>query len=213
MERMVGSMPWTGIATTVENEVIIANEDIKLLDEIKEYDFDVFVKVYNVTPHEMNLLKEGNYDFQIKFQSLRSITLQPFERSFKAIELSEIYKRRIQHLNNARGRFEHAFNKHKSFVSQQQYIYSLKVDQAKEMLRTKVILDNFVTDYAEESGLDPLTAANLIVEKHNGQSEYLRKIERLRLRHFAAIKKARTIKDFEIANAALDKDFFINMLL
>lgn len=206
---------WIAIAATIDNQVIIAHDEIVLLQEISEYDFDVTVKIYGVLPNEYNALKEGNFNFRIKFNSLRSTELIPIEKSEHAMSLTDIYKKRLHHIINVRGRFEHALNKHRPLLSnQQQLIYDEKVKEAEFIVKNKTYdYDGFVSDYASEKGLDIPTAANYIITKHKGQVEYLRKIERLRIRHMTAFKKARTAKEFDLAQSAIDKDFFINMLL
>lgn len=206
---------WIAIASTVDNQVIIAHDEIVLLQEISEYDFDVIVKIYGVVPSEYNALKDGKFDFRIKFNSLRSTELIETEKTEHANALTEIYRRRLHHIINVRGRFEHALNKHKSLLStQQQIIYNEKVKEAEEIINNQyTTYDGFVSDYAAEKNMDLLSAANYIITKYNGHKEYLRKIERLRIRHMTAFKKAKTAKDFELAQSAIDKDFFINMLL
>ena len=209
-------MRWIAIAATAENEVIAAYEDIVLLEEVASEDFDVIVKIYGVTDTEIEALRSRNWNWRIRFNNLRSTYLEPCVRSEKAREFSEIYAARIDMMQGLKGRFEHALNKHKSLLSQQHVIYHAKAEEAHHIMsfnESPFRNDGYVKDYAEEVGLDIEAAAQLILVKHDGWHQHLRKIERLRIRHFAAIKRARTAEQFKSAAAAIDKDFFINMLL
>ena len=112
-----------------------------------------------------------------------------------------------------KGRFEHALNKHRSILSHQTEIYQYKYDEAREIAAGNTIADGFVGDYANEIGIDLNAAANLILQKHDDRLQHLRKIERLRIRHFNALKECRTSEDFAKLASELDKDFFVNMLM
>lgn len=209
-------MAWIAIAATIDNIVISASDDITLLREIADYDFDIIVKICGVSDIEYNELKSGNFSWRVRFNNIRSTYLEPFEKTSHQIELSEIYKLRLIQMIALRGRFEHALNKHKSLLSQQFIIYEAKVSEAKDILSDQESIyrsDGFVKDYSEESGIDIKTAASLILTKYNNWHEYLRKLERLRLRHFKLIKTAKSSSDFQKASSLIDKDFFINMLL
>jgi hypothetical protein len=209
-------MKWIGIAATVENEVIIANDDITILEQVAEQDFKIIVKVYGVSDEEYTALKSGRYDYRIRFNNLRSTYLEPYTRSEETRRFSLIYNARINQMQAARGRFEHALNKHRSILSQQMWIYEAKAAEASDILSdpdSPFRKDGFVFDYAQEIDLDIDTAATLVQTKYMGWYDYMRKIERLRIRHFNLIKRATTEEDFKSAAAALDKDFFINMLL
>ncbi len=210
-------MSWIAIAATVDNVIIAVHDDITLLNEAAEYDFDVIVKMYGVSEEEYSKLKLGNLSWRIRFNNLRSIYLEPIIKSNHHEELSKIYSQRLLQLINVRGRFEHALNKHKPLLSQQLIIYEAKAKEAKDLIEhsmfSEYFNDGYVKDYAEEVGLDVMIAAKLILTKYNNWHAYLRKLERLRLRHLVTIKKARTVEDFSKIVSAIDKDFFINMLL
>ena len=209
-------MRWIAIAATAENEVIAAYEDIVLLEEVASEDFDVIVKIYGVTEQEHEALRSRNWNWRIRFNNLRSTYLEPCARSERARTFSDIYAARIDLMQGLKGRFEHALNKHKTLLSQQHVVYRAKAEEARHILAwpdSQFRDEGYVKDYAEEAGLDIETAAQLILVKHDGWHQHLRKIERLRIRHFAAIKRARTAEQFKSASAAIDKDFFINMLL
>ena len=209
-------MRWIAIGATVENVVIAAHEEITLLETIAEHDFDVIVKIYGLSDGEYNEIKSGNYDYRIRFNNLRSVYLERIGRSEETKQLSRIYTKRIQQMVAMRGRYEHAFNKHRALLSQQYEIYESKAMEAKDIINnpnSAFFLDGYVKDYAEESNMDVLAAATLIWAKYTNWHEYLRKIERLRLRHFNALKTAKTDEDFLALAAQVDKDFFINMLM
>lgn len=209
-------MRWIAIGATVENIVIAAHDDITLLETISEYDFNVIVKIYGLSDGEYNELKAGNFDYRIRFNNLRSVYLERTKRSQEAQQLSRIYIKRMQQMAAMRGRYEHAFNKHRALLSQQYEIYEAKAAEAKDIMTNQsspFVSDGYVKDFAEETGMEILAAATLIWAKYSNWHEYLRKIERLRLRHFKALKKARTDEEFLELSAQVDKDFFINMLM
>lgn len=209
-------MRWIAIAATAENDVIAAHDDIVMLETVSEYEFDAIVKVYGVSEDEYQNLKQGMYDYRIRFNNLRSTYLEPWTRDQHVQVLSRIYTARINAVNGIKGRLEHALNKHRTMLTHQTNVYEAKAREADHIQKnpdSPYRLDGFVSDYAEEKGLDIDTAAAIVSLKYNGWYQHMRKIERLRLRHFNAIKLARTEEDFKSAAAALDKDLFINMLL
>ena len=209
-------MRWIAIAATAENDVIAAHDDIVMLETVSEYEFDAIVKVYGVSEDEYQNLKQGMYDYRIRFNNLRSTYLEPWTRDQHVQVLSRIYTARINAVNGIKGRLEHALNKHRTMLTHQTNVYEAKAREADHIQKnpdSPYRLDGFVSDYAEEKGLDIDTAAAIVSLKYNGWYQHMRKIDRLRLRHFNAIKLARTEEDFKSAAAALDKDLFINMLL
>ena len=209
-------MRWIAIAATAENDVIAAHDDIVMLETVSEYEFDAIVKLYGVSEDEYQNLKQGMYDYRIRFNNLRSTYLEPWTRDQHVQVLSRIYTARINAVNGIKGRLEHALNKHRTMLTHQTNVYEAKAREADHIQKnpdSPYRLDGFVSDYAEEKGLDIDTAAAIVSLKYNGWYQHMRKIERLRLRHFNAIKLARTEEDFKSAAAALDKDLFINMLL
>ena len=210
-------MKWIAIAATVENIIIAAHDDIVLLEMAAENDFDVIVKVYGMSDNEYMSLKNGDRSWRIRFNNLRSTYLESWQQSQREVQLSQIYNRRLHALQSMRGRFEHALNKHRTFLTQQDVIYESKAAEIRDMItngRSSVYYTSgFVVDYALEANLDIETAISLIWVKYTGWKDHLQKIERLRIRHFNAVKMAVTEQEFADAAAALDKDFFINMLL
>jgi len=209
-------MRWIAIAATVDNQVIAAHDDIVILETISDYDFEAIVKVYGLSDDEYNQLKQGNLNFRVRFNNLRSTWLEAYNRDARIVELSVIYSARIKALINLKGRLEHGLNKHRNLLTDQNNVYERKAKEAIQILTNKESpfrTDGFVRDFAEESNIDVDSAAAQILLKHNGWYQHMRKIERLRIRHFTAIKQAKTEQDFQTAAANLDKDLFINMLL
>jgi len=217
MEATEKFMRWIAIATTVENDVIIAHDDITVLEQIAEFDFDVIVKVYGISDDEYNELKCESYEYRIRFKNARSTYLESWTRDVRCHTLSSIYATRISAFYTMKGRFEHALNKHRTLLTHQTNVYEAKYKEAlhikEHASRSPYTLDGFVRDYAEEMNIDINTAASIIIMKYDGWYQHMRKIERLRIRHCRAIKIAKTIDDFKRASTALDKDLFINMLL
>lgn len=206
-------MGWIAIAATVDNLVIAANNDITVLEQISEMDFGTIVKIYGLSDGEISQLKNGNLDFRIRFNNLRSTYLEPFDRPQEIKDLSRIYAKRAEVFMSMKGRFEHALNKHRTVLSHQVEIYQMKYQEARDIAGGGDVVDGFVHDYATENGMELLDAANLIIAKHEDKYQHLRKIELLRLRHFRLLKMARSQEDFDHLAAELDKDFFINMLM
>jgi len=209
-------MRWIAIAATVDNEVIIADDDVVKLQIITEHDFQTIVKIYGVTTGEYESLKSECYDFTIIYKNLRSTWLKPCNRTLRTQTLSQIYKARLKALANIKSRLEHALNKHRTITTQQIDVYHAKVIESKDILSNKLSdfrQDGFVFDFAQERGLDIDTAATLVLLKHDGWYQHLRHVERLRLRYFEAVKRAQTTRDFEKISADLDKDMFVNILL
>lgn len=210
-------MPWIAIASTVDNIIIVAVDDITILNEAAEYDFDIIVKIYGISDKEYVDLKAGNFSWRIRFNNLRSTYLESIKKTSHQENLTKIYIQRLTQLTNIRGRFEHALNKHKPLLSQQLIIYEAKAKEANDIIEHGLFSlyfnDGYIKDYAEEVGLDINIAAKLVLTKYNNWHEYLRKLERLRLRHVVAIKKSKTSDDFSKVIAEIDKDFFVNMLL
>ena len=216
MARLENIVRWIAIAATAENEIIAAHDDIVLLETISEYEFDAIVKVYGLTDGEYNSLKNGEYDYRIRFNSVRSTYLEPWERNDRLTTLTKIYMARITAINNIKGRLEHALNKHRTILTHQTNVYEAKAYEAnhiKNNLNSPYRDDGFVKDFAVERNIDIDTAAAMVSLKYDGWYQHMRKIERLRLRHFTAIKLAKNENDFKLASAELDKDLFINMLL
>jgi transposase-like protein len=216
MEHMENTMRWIAIAATAENDVIAAHDDMVLLETVSEYDFDAIIKVYGVNEQEYQSLKQGSYNYRIRYNNLRSTYLEPWERDARIQRLSAIYTARINAINGIKGRVEHALNKHRTTITHQTNVYEAKAREAEHIRDNSwspYRQDGFVRDYAEETGIDIDTAAAIVLMKYDGWYQYMRKIERMRLRHFNAVKIACTEDDFKAAAAALDKDLFTNMLL
>ena len=210
MESLMG---WIAIAATADNTVIYTHSDIVILEQISEMDFGTIVKIYQLADTEIHQLKSGVFDFQIRFNNPRSTYLESCVRLDHVRDLGDVYARRAMLLTNMRGRFEHALNKHRAILGHQAEIYNLKYAEAKSMLAGETVTDGMVHDYAQETHMNPHDAAVLIVAKHDDRYQHLRKIERLRLRHFSRLKHAKTPEDFARLEAEIDKDFFINMLM
>lgn len=207
---------WITIGATVENEVVIASTDNIALEAITEKDFDIIVKTYGVSPVEYQLLIGKNYDYRIRYNNIRSIFLENYNRSDHLQELSSIYEKRLEILQSLRGRIEHALTKYKPLISQQLTIYQEKGREARDILEnplSKYIDSGFVKDFSLEMNLDIIAAAKLVDSKFKNWQEHLQKIERLRIRYFNAIKSAKTEDEFTQIKQGIDNDFFINMLM
>lgn len=209
-------MRWIAIAATVENYIVAANDDLILLETAAEMDFDIIVRVYGVSDDEYSALKSKNLEFRLRFNNFRSTYLEPITRPKLIKDLSKTYDLRIQHMDRLKGRFEHALNRYRNFLSKQNIIYSQKVEEAQSILNdatSRYIDDGYVKDYSDDTGMDVFSAANLIVTKDQNRRDYLRKIERLRIKHFTAAKILTTAEEFDAAWTEVDRDFFVNMLM
>ncbi len=209
-------MAWIGIATTTDNHIVAANDDITLLELVSENEFDVVTRVYGVTDDEYAELKSGNYQFRLRYKNPRSVYLEPWERSQRAVTISDYYRIRLELITSIRGRYEHALGRFRTILSTQPWIYEKKAEEARSILTdpaSPFVKDGFVADYAAETGIDSVVAAKIIDLKSRGLLDHLRKVERLRIRHFRLIKKAKNRDDALEILAEVDKDFYINMLL
>jgi hypothetical protein len=96
-------------------------------------------------------------------------------------------------------------------------VYERKYKEALDILENKddsiYYYDGLVADYALETGMKIEHAARLIKVKHENAMTHVRKLERLRIRHMTAIKRAKALEELEKVHGAIDKDLFTNMLL
>lgn len=72
---------------------------------------------------------------------------------------------------------------------------------------------SLVEDYAEETGLDLLTAASLIANKYQNRVQTIRKLERLRIRFQNMIRTAKNKEEFAVVRARMDEDSFLSMMM
>jgi len=208
-------MAWLPVAATIENEVVYACEDMDELQWLTEPYFNVIPKIFAFSDDEISWLKGKNYDFRIRYNGHRAVYLESVKRKEETIQLSKLltYKHKLYTL--FKGRLEHGWHKAATLMPQLDLVYERKYQEALKVLDGDQFLarDGLVADYALETGMKIEEAAMLIKVKHENAMTHARKLERLRIRHMAAIKKAKTLEDLEKIHAAIDKDLFTNMLL
>lgn len=209
-------MSWLPIATTIENEVVYACDDMEELQWLTEPYFNVIPKIFSLKKEEINWIKEGDLNFRVRYNGHRDVYLEHInERNPETAKLSKLitYKHRL--FNLFRGRLEHGWHRAKSLMPELDLVYEYKYKEALHILANNGLVeaDGFVSDYALENNMPVIDAAMLIKIKHENAMSHVRKLERMRLRHMNAIKKAQTLEELEKVHAAIDKDLFTNMLL
>lgn len=208
-------MPSIAIASTIENIIIATSDNYILLKEIFEFNFDIIVKEYNLSDDNFNLL---SYPCRLKFNNIRDVIVEKITQfSQKDQELIHIYQYRKFLFDSTIGRYEHALrSKYRSLLTEQSRIYDAKFFEAEHIISfndSPYRKNGFVKDYSEELSIEISVAANMIITKHNNEKEHLKKLERLRIRHFSAIKRIQSKYDYQTVKDQIDKDFLLNMLL
>lgn len=210
-------MAWLCVAANIENEVVYACRDMEELQWLTEPYFNVIPKIFSLNDEEIEWLNAGNYEFRIRYNGHRAVYLNGINRSEEAQKLSKLitYKHRL--FTIFKGRINHGWYKVKSIMPELDLVYERKYKEAIDILELKnnsiYFSDGLVSDYALETEMKIEHAARLIKVKHENSLAHIRKLERLRLRHMNAIRKATTLEELEKANYAIDKDLFTNMLL
>ena len=210
-------MAWLCVAANIENEVVYACEDMEELQWLTEPYFNVIPKIFALKDEEIEWLRAGQFDFRIRYNGHRAVYLEKIERKDDTRQLSKLIMYKHKLFNLFRGRIEHGWHKAKSLMPELDLVYERKYKEALDILENKdtsiYYHDGLVADYALETGMKMEHAARLIKVKHENAMTHVRKLERLRIRHMTAIKRAKALEELEKVHGAIDKDLFTNMLL
>ena len=209
-------MAWLPVAATIENEIVYACDDMEELQWLTEPYFNVIPKIFSLTDEEIAWLKGKRFDFRIIYNGHRAVKLESITRKDDTVKLSKLisYKHRLYQV--FKGRLEHGWHKAKSLMPELDLVYERKYNEALDILKSsdsRYRQDGLVSDYALEKNMNIEHAARLIKVKHENAMTHGRKLERMRIRHMSAIKKANTLEELEQIHSAIDKDLFTNMLL
>ena len=209
-------MAWLPVATTIENEIVYSCQNMEDLQWLTEPYFNVIPKIFLLTDIEIENLRNRHFDFRIRYQGHRNVFLEEIDRKEDTVKLSKLIMMKHKLFHIFKGRLEHGWNKAKSLMPELDIVYERKYNEAVDILAfldSPYRRDGLVLDYALEMNMPIEHAARLIQVKHENAMSHVRKLERLRLRHMSAIRKANTQEELEIIHAAIDKDLFTNMLL
>ena len=209
-------MAWLPVATTIENEIVYACDDMEELQWLTEPYFNVIPKIFSLTDIEINHLQNGNFNFRVRYNGHRNVYIEDVDRNEDTAKLSRLIMFKHRLLKLFKGRIEHGLHKSSSIMPFLDILYERKYNEAIDILSfpfSPYRQDGLVSDFALEVDMDIEHAARLIKVKHENAMSHARKLERLRLRHMRAIKKANTLEELEMIHAAIDKDLFTNMLL
>ena len=206
-------MHWLALACTAENEVLAWSTDLSVLESACLGEFQAICRIYSVVDLHANQLRQGNLDFKLKFDGPRNTEFLAHRKSMESTILSHQLQARVSLMNELQQRLSHGFKRFEYRYTWQHEAYELKYQQA---LNVTLGLDGqrgLVQDYAEETNLDLLTAATLIVNKYQNRVYTIRKLERLRIRFQNMIRAARNKEEFATIRARMDEDSFLSMMM
>ncbi len=205
-------MQWLALACTAENELLAWSTELSTLESACLGEFQAICRVYGVQDLHVNQLKQFNLDFKLKFDGPRNTEFIAHRKGMETSILSQQLQSRVGLMTELQQRLGHGFKRFQFQYPWQQEAYQLKYQQALNVLSTKGPVD-MVADYAEEAGLDLVTAATLITNKYENRATTIRKLERLRTRFQRAIRSARNKEEFAKVRAQMDEDSFLSMMM
>jgi hypothetical protein len=206
-------MHWLALACTAENEVLAWANDLPVLESACLGEFQAICRIYGVSDLHANQLQKNNLDFKLKFDGPRNTDFLAHRKSMESTILSHQLQARVNLMVELQQRLAHGFKRFEYRYTWQHEAYELKYQQA---LNVTLGLDGqhgLVEDYAEETKLDLLTAANLIVNKYQNRVQTIRKLERLRIRFQNMIRTAKNKEEFAVVRARMDEDSFLSMMM
>jgi hypothetical protein len=127
--------------------------------------------------------------------------------------LSHQLQARVNLMTELQQRLAHGFKRFEQRFAWQHEAYELKYQQALDVTQGLGGQHGLVEDYAEETKLDLLTAATLIVNKYQNRAQTIRKLERLRIRFQNMIRAAKNKEEFAVVRARMDEDSFLSMMM
>jgi len=206
-------MKWMAIACSAENEILACAENLPLLESACLNDFRAISRIYGIEDQEAQELKSGNLNFRIEFNGPRSTKLVPHHKPEELKVLSEVLQGRVKLMQELHQRLAHGFKRFESVIPWQHESYEEKYQEALAVLNGGSSDVAMVQDYADEAGLTINIAAGLIVNKYQNRKFLIRKLERLRIRHQAAIRNIQTKEDYDKCRSAIEEDSFLSMMM
>jgi hypothetical protein len=206
-------MHWLALACTAENEVLAWANDLPVLESACLGEFQAICRIYGVSDLHANQLQKNNLDFKLKFDGPRNTDFLAHRKSMEATILSHQLQARVNLMVELQQRLAHGFKRFEQRYTWQHEAYELKYQQALNVTLGLGGQHGLVKDYAEETNLDLLTAANLIVNKYQNRVQTIRKLERLRIRFQNMIRNAKNKEEFAVVRARMDEDSFLSMMM
>jgi len=206
-------MHWLALACTAENEVLAWATDLSVLESACLGEFQAICRIYGVSDLHADQLQKNNLDFKLKFDGPRNTDFLAHRKSMEATILSHQLQARVSLMNELQQRLGHGFKRFEYRYTWQHEAYELKYQQALNVTLGLGGQDGLVKDYAEETKLDLLTAANLIVNKYQNRVQTIRKLERLRIRFQNLIRAAKNKEEFAMVRARMEEDSFLSMMM
>lgn len=208
-------MKWIALACTAENIVLACNESLALLESACSGEFRAICRIFQVENWQYGRLINGDLSFRLKFLSARNTELVEETKTPELEQLSQLLQGRVALMQELHLRLAHGYRRFQSVVPWQQESYSVKRQQAQDYLAGKLEPHEcgFVSDLAEETGLDMVAAARLIMVKSDNHQALMRKLERLRMRHQESIRSATSREQLAAIRSQIEEDSFISMLM
>jgi hypothetical protein len=206
-------MHWLALACTAENEVLAWANDLPVLESACLGEFQAICRIYGVSDLHANQLQKNNLDFKLKFDGPRNTDFLAHRKSMESTILSHQLQARVNLMIELQQRLGHGFKRFEYRYTWQHEAYELKYQQALNVTLGLGGQHGLVEDYAEETKLDLLTAANLIVNKYQNRVQTIRKLERLRIRFQNMIRAAKNKEEFATVRARMDEDSFLSMMM
>jgi hypothetical protein len=207
-------MRWIALACTAENEILAWSNELSILESACGGEFRAISRIYGIDDQFVSQFAQGNLNFRLKFDGPRNTTCEPFDRGPEINQLSGILQARVGLTAELYQRLAHGFKRFSPVVEWQEEAYQQKCAEALNVLfKVENSQTGMVEDYAEEAGLDINVAAGLIVNKYQNRKFLIRKLERLRIRHQLAIRKASTKAEFLDIKSRMEEDSFLSMMM
>lgn len=206
-------MEWMALACTADNIVLASHRNLPIIQSACAGEFRAICKIYGVDKLYVDQLGQKNFDFKLQFISAAETTFIPHKKTNSVKLLSDLLRAKVSLIVELEERLAHGYKRFSSVVEWQEIAYKEKYEQALRIINRQAGETGMVLDYADEAGIDTITAASLIVVKNQNQTLLIRKLERLRIRHQIAIRKAATLQDIMNIRDAIKEDSFLSMMM
>jgi hypothetical protein len=209
-------MQWLALACTAENEVLAWADSLAVLESACALEFRAICRVYGIDEEYANDIKQGKLNYRLEFDGPRNTNCVKCQKDEGTQTLSQILQARVGFMHELYQRLTHGYRRFSPVVEWQLEAYEMKY-QAALMWENSDVFHNLdvgtIHDYADETGIDREAAVGIIINKYENRQSLIRKLERLRIRHQTAIRKAKSKEDFVALRSAMDEDSFLSMLM